>query len=195
MVRPRLASPLPCFVVQPNVICGCRVCLDFGEFYRVLPDHYTLGYYVNGDDHIPCSWELQGSSDLVRWTALHRQMDSSSLIPKPHVASWPIAPPGSIAQMDEDESNFVHAQAKARRNVQPSPIVVSPLRHVVLHPQRSFGAYLVLRRMPLDRTRVRTVTSESSKRAQLRVVAFSWSFRVSNFTASCSLSPLPVMRA
>ena len=35
-------------------LVNIRVCLDFGEHHRVLPNHYTIGYYVNGDDHIPC---------------------------------------------------------------------------------------------------------------------------------------------
>ena len=50
------------------------------------------------------SWELQGSSDNVQWTALDRQMDSSSLLAKPHVASWPISPPGTVARLDHEAS-------------------------------------------------------------------------------------------
>lgn len=45
--RRMLVWPLLC-------LSDARVCLDFGEHHRILPNHYTIGYYVNGDDHIPC---------------------------------------------------------------------------------------------------------------------------------------------
>ena len=42
--------------VDLPALFSARVCLDFGEMYRVLPNYYTLGYYVKGDDHIPCRY-------------------------------------------------------------------------------------------------------------------------------------------
>lgn len=62
--------------------------LPDGMFMR--PDHYTLSYYIDGSEHIPRNWVLQGSADGVRWTTLRVHENEISLENPPHVSTWPL---------------------------------------------------------------------------------------------------------
>mmetsp|Transcript_17044 Transcript_17044/g.22308 ORF Transcript_17044/g.22308 Transcript_17044/m.22308 type:complete len:169 (-) Transcript_17044:349-855(-) len=52
--------------------------------------HYSLGYYVDGGEHIPRNWILQGSKDNTSWATLSSHKDDMSLDIPPHVKTFPI---------------------------------------------------------------------------------------------------------
>ena len=88
----------------------CRSCISTWSFVCLFVD---------------CSWELQGSTDGFQWTALHRQMDSAALLSKPHLASWPIARPGTVARADIDETNHVVRSSQDQQQPATPPRLLS----------------------------------------------------------------------
>jgi len=52
--------------------------------------HYTLGYYIRGEDHIPRNWVLQGSRDNSSWITLRVHENDTSLDQDSHLATWKI---------------------------------------------------------------------------------------------------------
>mmetsp|Transcript_22452 Transcript_22452/g.44094 ORF Transcript_22452/g.44094 Transcript_22452/m.44094 type:complete len:630 (+) Transcript_22452:183-2072(+) len=63
----------------------------------MAPSHYTLGYYVNGQDHIPRNWVLQGSKDNTNWATLKVHENDTSLDGKLHLSTWRI-PERAVSQ-------------------------------------------------------------------------------------------------
>eukprot|EP00516_Mucochytrium_quahogii_P002569 CAMPEP_0203745666 /NCGR_PEP_ID=MMETSP0098-20131031/1332_1 /ASSEMBLY_ACC=CAM_ASM_000208 /TAXON_ID=96639 /ORGANISM=" , Strain NY0313808BC1" /LENGTH=547 /DNA_ID=CAMNT_0050633511 /DNA_START=2143 /DNA_END=3783 /DNA_ORIENTATION=+ len=56
----------------------------------IAPSHYTLGYYVNGEDHVPRNWVLQGSQDNTTWATLKVHENDVALDGDMHLATWKI---------------------------------------------------------------------------------------------------------
>ncbi len=56
----------------------------------LAPTHYTLGYFVNGQDHIPRNWVLQGSKDNVSFVTLRSHENDAALEGDMHLATWRI---------------------------------------------------------------------------------------------------------
>ncbi|GBG33132.1 E3 ubiquitin-protein ligase HECTD1 [Hondaea fermentalgiana] len=63
----------------------------------MAPSHYTLGYYVNGQDHIPRNWVLQGSKDNTNWATLKVHENDTALDGKMHLATWRV-PERAVSQ-------------------------------------------------------------------------------------------------
>jgi len=57
----------------------------------LAPSHYSLGYFINGQDHVPRNWVLQASKDNLSWTTLKVHENDSSLNNEMHLATWRIS--------------------------------------------------------------------------------------------------------
>eukprot|EP00514_Thraustochytrium_sp_LLF1b_P011883 CAMPEP_0184545460 /NCGR_PEP_ID=MMETSP0199_2-20130426/4322_1 /TAXON_ID=1112570 /ORGANISM="Thraustochytrium sp., Strain LLF1b" /LENGTH=527 /DNA_ID=CAMNT_0026939759 /DNA_START=89 /DNA_END=1668 /DNA_ORIENTATION=- len=58
--------------------------------YLLAPTHYTLGYFINGQDHVPRNWVLQGSKDNQSFHTLRVHENDVSLDGDMHLATWRI---------------------------------------------------------------------------------------------------------